>query len=91
MLYAFSIKDLKAKTFSPPFYKTSAIGAIRDVIRASEDKESNLYKFPDDFALYQLGAFDEDEGIHLESEPVKLSNISEIINNHLSTQKDFSQ
>lgn len=78
-MLAFSIKDEKAGLFSPPFFVRHAAMAVRMAEQACMDKKSNLGMYPEDFALYEVGEFDEERGT-LDSglEPVlviKCSNI----------------
>lgn len=59
-----SIKDRAADAYGRPFYVPAVGVAIRsfqdEVNRASD--ESQIYQHPDDFDLFELGAFDDSTG-----------------------------
>lgn len=59
----FSLRDSKGDVFhSPTCYRT--VGeAIRAVQCLAENKDSMVGKFPDDFALFRIGSFDEKTGV----------------------------
>lgn len=63
-LLVMAVRDAKAQTFGSPFYSVATGKAMRDftdeVNRAAQDND--LYKHPDDFDLYSLGAFDNATG-----------------------------
>lgn len=62
-LIIFSIRDRAADVFAQPFYQTSVGQAVRsfgDAIN-SGDKNSNLCLHPDDFDLYELGFFNDED------------------------------
>ena len=60
-----SIKDRAADAFGRPFYVPAVGVAIRsfqdEVNRAAED--SQIYHHPDDFDLFELGSFDDGNGL----------------------------
>jgi hypothetical protein len=60
-----SIKDRAADAFGRPFYVPAVGVAIRsfqdEVNRASEDSQINQH--PDDFDLFELGVFNDDNGM----------------------------
>ena len=60
-----SIKDRAADAFGRPFYVPAVGVAIRsfqdEVNRAAED--SQIYQHPDDFDLFELGSFDDGNGL----------------------------
>lgn len=58
----FSIRDGKAETFYPPFFKPSHGEAERDIRTATNDPKSVLSQYPEDFDLYYLGEFDTNTG-----------------------------
>lgn len=69
MLQMFSIKDLRADCFISPWFDKNVPQAIRTVVVAVGDPESNLSKFASDFALYQVGTFDPETGVVAEISP----------------------
>jgi hypothetical protein len=59
-----AVRDRAADTFGTPFYVVAVGQAIRsfadEVNREAAD--SSLYMHPEDFDLYELGTFDDDDG-----------------------------
>lgn len=59
----FSVYDSKAEAYAMPFFQKTIGLAIRSFEQAAKDPESNLYKYPGDFTLFQIGEFDEIKGV----------------------------
>lgn len=80
--YVVAIKDVKAEVFLVPAFVGSTYSAIRsfgDQINHAAD-DNILYKHPEDFALYQLGVFEDDTGIVTPySTPLLLANGSDSV------------
>jgi hypothetical protein len=64
----FSILDTKAKVFGNPWNVVNVEVATRMFGHAITDSESDLSKSPRDFALYQLGLFDDVKGVIIAEE-----------------------
>lgn len=62
MLKAFSLLDQKVGTFSPPFFMAHVGQAIRAVTDLGQDLNTTVGRHPADFALCQVGAFDDQTG-----------------------------
>lgn len=58
----FSTYDSKINSYQPPFTAEHAGEAIRAFERASNDPESNIYHYPSDFTLFEIGIFDTETG-----------------------------
>ena len=58
----FSIHDSKGEIFNPPFFKSTHGEAERDFQTASQDDQSMISKYPEDFDLYYLGEYDDQTG-----------------------------
>lgn len=58
----FSIYDAKACAFNQPFFSANQNTATRAVM-SSMGPESQLVKFPEDFVLMEIGAFDDEKGV----------------------------
>jgi len=58
MLVVCSIRDAKADFHQPFFVKTKG-EALRGLMDILSDPNSNIHKYPEDFALFYLGTFDE--------------------------------
>lgn len=59
----YSVYDKKGCLFSPPFSAPHNAAAVRMFVDLSGDSQSTINKFPDDFALYYLGDFNEEIGV----------------------------
>lgn len=75
MIYqVFSVKDLKAAAFAPPFFMHRmevAVRAFRDALR---DPSHPMAQHPEDYVLYCLGEFDDNTGALLGiDEPILVS------------------
>lgn len=68
----YSVKDLKAGAFAPPFFQPRDEAAIRAFSDAVTDGDSMLRRHPEDFALYCLGQFDDNLGLVAGEEQPKL-------------------
>lgn len=61
-LKAYSIRDQKTGIFHCPFFKTTEPEALRDFAMLVNDGKSRVHSFPEDFDLYFLGTYDDNEG-----------------------------
>lgn len=59
---AFSLFDYKADIYMPPFYAGTLGQAVRSVVEAAADQRSTLGRYPQDFALMELGEFNDVTG-----------------------------
>lgn len=59
----FSVYDSKAKVYSNPFVAGQKGSALRSFQDVSKDKTHPIGKHPEDYALYQIGEWDDDKGI----------------------------
>lgn len=66
----FSVFDKKAVAYLAPFYfpqKGQAIRAFEDSIN---DPQSTFNKHPEDYALFELGQFDDTSGVITSKNPI---------------------
>jgi hypothetical protein len=69
----FSIYDSAIKTWLPPMYARNNGEMIRNFADAVGDPQSKLAKHPGDYALYEIGTFDDDKcKFTLLNQPVRL-------------------
>lgn len=61
----FAIFDTKAKSFLPPFYLPEQGMAVRAFADGINDVTHQFGKHPEDYALFQLAAFDDVKGIFI--------------------------
>jgi len=63
MIYqAYSVKDLKAEAFAPPFFLINNQVAMRGFNAALRDPQNQMSQWPADYALYRIGEFADDTG-----------------------------
>lgn len=65
----YAVQDRKAGTFARPFTIQNDAMAVRAFVAAKQDPSSELSKYPEDFALYYLGTFDDDTGTIIQPTP----------------------
>lgn len=58
----FAIKDQKAEVFLQPFFRKTHGEAERDFRTLVADQKSMINKYPDDYDLYFIGTYDDQEG-----------------------------
>ena len=61
-LKMYSIRDQKSEIFNIPFYKLTDGEAQRDFGRLANDPQSMISLYPQDFDLYYLGIYDDNNG-----------------------------
>jgi hypothetical protein len=60
-----SVKDTAAQVFGRPVFVPAvavAVRSLRDEVNR-KDSEQDIARYPDDFELYEIGAFDDSTGI----------------------------
>lgn len=62
ILEVFAILDVQAGAFANPFYAPNAQVALRSVDQAVRAGDSVIAKYPQHFALYHVGSFDDAVG-----------------------------
>ncbi|QGH72670.1 MAG: DNA binding protein [Microviridae sp. ctnrr37] len=69
----FSIYDSAIQTWMPPLYGRNKGEMLRNFADAVSDPGSKLAKHPGDFALFELGTWDDDKNIFdLHKAPIRL-------------------
>lgn len=61
-LKVYSIRDSKTEIFNTPFFKKTHGEAERDFRTAVNDEKTSLNKYPEDYDLYYLGTYDDNDG-----------------------------
>lgn len=78
MLKVYALKDIKGELYEAPFYVRTTAEAIRAFRKAYLTENSPVRLYPDDFALYELGTFNEETaGFNLKEAPVLICVASE--------------
>lgn len=61
-LIMFSLFDTKTGTFATPFFMNHRGAAFRAVMDVASDMTTSIGRHPADYALYELGLFDDQTG-----------------------------
>lgn len=76
----FSVYDKKTAAYMQPFFQVTRGQAMRTVQDTMNDENSLIGRHPEDFALYQVGFFDDLEGVcGLQEEDRFVCNADEIV------------
>lgn len=67
---AFSVFDVKADTYSPPFWKSTVGQAVRDFGDLAQDKNTTVGRHPEDYKLVQVGEFDDATGLLIQGSQI---------------------
>jgi hypothetical protein len=59
---AYSVKDAKSGTFGNPYYAQNDALAARSFEQASNDPNTTINAYPEDFSLYRVGSFNDESG-----------------------------
>lgn len=62
ILKAYSVYDSKGEMFNLPFFQHNAGLALRMFADLVNDPNSQLFRHPLDFVLYEIGTFDDSSG-----------------------------
>lgn len=62
-LSLFSVYDSAAKVWFPPFVAQTVEVALRNFRMTVNSPESNFNRFPEDYALFLVGEFDQETGM----------------------------
>lgn len=68
-LLIFTIRDEKASIYNTPFYfptKGQALRAFNDLVN---DQHSMVYKHPEDYRLYHIGTYDDQDASTVSTPP----------------------
>ena len=68
----FSIYDEASQAYMMPFFSPQNASAIRAIVTQLKDPNSMLARNPEDFTLYCVGAYDDQQGVLTTLEPSQL-------------------
>lgn len=71
-LKVFAVRDLKAEAFLQPFFSPSVGSAMRAFADAVNDKNCPFNKHPSDYALFEIGTYDDSDAALVPLLPVKM-------------------
>lgn len=77
-LKIYSIRDNRTEAFLRPFFLQNDSVLDRAMIDAVNDPQSQLHQHPQDFAVYDLGEFDEQTGQITQCPPTHKYNLVQI-------------
>lgn len=69
----YSVYDLKAAAYSPPFYVQNDAVAIRAFTDIANDRRSSVSKYPGDYELRHIGTFDDGTADYKKCDPKTLT------------------
>lgn len=75
-LKMFSIYDTKTGMFHTPFFAPHTGIAVRMVMDLSQDLSTVIGRHPHDFALFELGAFDDNNAVYTPINPMNLGTVA---------------
>lgn len=76
----FSILDRKAQVFGAPFVSANRLTAQRSFKTLVHDRASVVYGSPEDFALYEVGAWNDNTGkVETQELPELVINAAELV------------
>lgn len=62
-LRAYAVRDAKAEAYLRPFFADTRGVAVRSFSDAVNDGSSPFFAHPEDYSLWELGAFDQESGV----------------------------
>ncbi|UOF80675.1 DNA binding protein vP5 [Microviridae sp.] len=79
-LKVFSVYDSKAEAYLQPFFSTTLGMATRMFGDAVKDQQHNFNKHAADFTLFQIGEFDDENGLLVSVNKINLGCAIEYLN-----------
>jgi hypothetical protein len=73
ILRMYTIQDSVAKVYNTPFFCKTDGEALRNFKDLANDRQTTVGQHPEDYALYSIGAFDQNEGEVVPIEHTKLA------------------
>lgn len=76
----FSIYDVKAEAYLPPFFMNTKGQATRAIADCVNDINHQFHAHPEDYTIFHLGAFEDTTGvIELNNAPQSMANCIELL------------
>ncbi|AXH73253.1 MAG: nonstructural protein [Microviridae sp.] len=89
MIYeVFSVYDKAVSAFLPPFQCRSKGEAIRSFTEAVNDPNKSFGKYATDYSLMGLGTWDDNSGMFLSHDPVRVIGANEVIDSDVFKPED---
>lgn len=71
-LKIFAVRDTKTEAYMQPFFMNTRGQAIRAFSDEVANEKSQFSKHPEDYILFEIGAYDDSNGTLIPSEPTSL-------------------
>lgn len=72
LLKVFSVRDMKAEAFLQPYFSPTQGAALRAFGDACAKSDSPFYMHPNDYVLYEIGSYEDSDGLLSPVVPVKM-------------------
>jgi len=83
----YAIFDKKMNFYGSPFFTKHQVEMMRSLSQVVKDPNSNLSKFHKDFAVYQIGEFDDNTGkVSTEGFPLKVAEVTDFVEGTLDRE-----
>lgn len=74
ILQVFTVYDVKAESYTKPFFERSTATAVRAFTDAVNEEGSDFQRHAEDYTLFHVGGFDDQKGTFAPLEPRSLGN-----------------
>lgn len=72
LLKVFSVRDMKAEAFLQPYFSPTQGAALRAFGDACSKSDSPFYMHPNDYVLYDIGIYNDENGLLTACNPVHM-------------------
>lgn len=91
ILKAFCLLDVKSGHFNTPFFSLHRADAVRSVIDVAQDMRTTVGRHPADFALCELGSFDDQTGTFEHKVPEQIGLVVSFLDAERKAQPELYQ
>lgn len=89
ILQVFSVYDVKADVYMPPFFMSAVGQAVRAFKDLANDRNTTVGRHPGDFKLVKIGAWDDSTAVFEPMSPVMLGFAEDFVDkNVIALRKD---
>lgn len=89
-LNIYALFDSKALAFQRPFFVQTDGVAKRAIFESAQDRNSELHKYPTDYALFYIGEYDDQTGELIGMGPRNLGLVSSVIESYSQPQLNLT-
>lgn len=77
ILQVYTIKDIKTEIYGSPFYVHTEEQVFRDLATLVREDGHMFNQWPEDFALYELGTWNDETGeLLMKTDPVRIGTVA---------------